>query len=169
MVTPEARRLKTLDPALTQRYQQQTKSELNSLALFGAMKKLLREARNNGWSPTLEAEYNRISAANVQARRLIETKLRKLKMGLVPWSPKLQAFRTAIEFWKLLWRKRSGKKTSWRKIRQLLRSSSTFDGALKLDLLEVRVKLAEAHAAYKEAKKHAFNWRDDFMHTIAEN
>ena len=52
---------------------------------------------------------------------------RKLKKGEVPWSPKLQRFRTEIEIWALILKKRKGKRTSVKKIRRLLKKSKIVD------------------------------------------
>ena len=50
-----------------------------------------------GWNENLQADFNRLHMETKEVRTTVETKLRNLFMGGVPWSPKLQNHRDTIE------------------------------------------------------------------------
>jgi hypothetical protein len=113
----------------------------------------------DGWSYQLEEEYNRIHT--------LQTDIRKLQMGEVPWSPKLQIFRDKIELWSSLYKKRCGIKMNNRKIRRLLKKVEVADSNIYvLPTGQVEARMKSAFQAYKEAKKEASMWRNSFLHEL---
>jgi hypothetical protein len=161
------RRLHTRDPRLVEKYNLRVEKALRSTGLLDRLQKIKQEALELGWSDELQEEYNRISTLNTQLRKNIERSIRKLRMGAIPWSPRLQVYRDKIEIWQMLLKKRSGRKISNRKLRRLL-CKSDIDGAYELNLVQLSAKLDEAFREYKQAKKNALVWREDSFQSLAE-
>ena len=57
MVAPQARRLKTQDERLVNKYVEMTRQKMHEADLFERSKWLQDQARG-GWNPQLEEEYN---------------------------------------------------------------------------------------------------------------
>ena len=117
--------------------------------------------------PTLQVEYDSIQKQQLVIRKTIEIKIRKLKMGAIPWSSKLQGFRDAIELWSMVWRKRKGVRVSTTKIRRYMLKTGIWH-ALQCDRDNAGDMLREAHSEYRVAKKNAVVWRDSFLDSLAE-
>jgi hypothetical protein len=98
LVSPGVRRLNTKNPRLVEKYVQQLRKQLVHSGLAKRLFSLELCATQRGWSSSLQDDYDDIQAAHLKLCRQIELKLRKLRMGGIPWSPKLQGFRNAIEF-----------------------------------------------------------------------
>jgi hypothetical protein len=167
LTSPDARRLRTEDPRLTARYNSRVKAALDKERLPEQLFSLEAAARVNGWLEEYERQYNDIQRRQLRIRKDIESSIRKLKTGEVPWSPKLQRFRTEIELWTMILRKRKGVKVSNKRIRRFMRKTGIWN-ALKHDLEDTIKRLAEIHQSYKEAKTHADVWRNDFLESLAE-
>ena len=101
---------------MVRKYNTWVKHALHLEGLPTALQRLEQQASTTGWSPALKEEYNRINDRQYTIRRKIETKIHHVRTGTIPWSPKLQKFRTAIEIWSLLLKKRKGIKVSNKKI-----------------------------------------------------
>ena len=166
LVAPPIRRLKTTNPKLVHKYNEQLKQKISNTGLANELFALEQKAKSDGWSHHLEKEYNRINDKQYELRKKIEAKIRKIRNGEVPWSPKLQKFRTAIEIWTLLLKKRKGTKISQRKLRRKLHGSD-ITGAFTKTIPELEDALHEAYTQYKKAKKEAEIWREEFMSELA--
>ena len=114
MVTP-ARRFTTQHPKIVHKYNSKTKEIIQTEKLSKSLFQIESTAQINGWSQELENEYNRINNRQYVLRKTIAEKIRKLRMGGVVWSPKLQVYRTAIKIWSMLLRKRKGQNVSNKK------------------------------------------------------
>ena len=68
------------------------KAQLNKEGLISRAFLIEELAGKYGWDNDLEKGYNKIHTRSIQIRREEEKQLRKLKMGGIPWSPKLQQF-----------------------------------------------------------------------------
>jgi hypothetical protein len=134
--------------------------------MFQRLYKLNDDAGKNGWSEDLEKEYNSINDKQYQIRTDIEAKIRRLRTGMIPWSPRLQKHRTNIEIWSLLIKKKKGKKVSNKKIRRLLKKTDIM-GAYDLTLLQLEDKIDAAFNEYKKARTEATTWRDEFLEELA--
>jgi hypothetical protein len=108
LVPPSACRLKSKDLMMVQRYNSKVKLALTSEGLIEALETIKCQALAEGWSDELEKEYNRINGRQYAIQLHEEKKVRHLRMGGVVWSPKLQTYRTAIEIWSMLLKKRKG-------------------------------------------------------------
>ena len=97
LVSPPIRRLNNRNPKLVERYNTQLKKAYQTHHLPEALEALEIRATTEGWSSTLEDEYNRINDEQYSIRKKIKAKIHHLPMGQIPWSPCLQKFRTAIQ------------------------------------------------------------------------
>lgn len=155
------------DPRMTKKYCQQVSKLLMKENIPSKLADVEYIAVNNGWNKVLEDEYNFLHKRNIEIRRQVENKIRKFKMGAIPWSPKLQGFRDKITLWNMVYKKRCGIKTSTKKIRKLMKKTKEWQ-ALKLNYDEVREKLGNSFNEYRKAKKDADYWKDDFIHDLAK-
>ena len=167
LIAPTARRLRSEDPRLSARYQSRVKEALMESGLPQRLFDLEEKARIHGWNATYLFVYNAIQKAQLIIRKEVEKGIRKIRSSEVPWSPKLQRFRTVIELWAMILRKRKGVKVSNKRIRRFMKKTGEWT-ALRYDLEDATKKLAEAHKAYEAAKKEAQVWRDDFLESLAE-
>ena len=167
MKPPSARRLKTQDPRMIKKYNKQTHKAMLSRGLYKKLEEITTEAKS-GWLPQLTEKYDALNKQKIECRSEVEKKMRKLKMGNVPWSPKIQECRTNIEIWILMSTYRRGKLVSLRKIRRLLVASKIQD-AFQKTLPEIQDEIDKAFKIYLKAKKEdAVKWRYDFLHSLAE-
>ena len=67
----------------------------------------------------------------------------------------------------MILRKRKGVRVSTRRIRRFV-SKTGIGNALEMDRTGAAFELAEAHKAYRIAKKNAIVWRDEFLVSLAE-
>jgi len=51
------------------------------------------------WNDGMIEQYDKLDQEDCLLRDTVEQGIRKLHMGGVPWSPKLQPFRDTIELW----------------------------------------------------------------------
>ena len=117
---PPSKKLRSNDPRLVKRYNRKVISKLKGAGLIKQAFDLQRKAENY-WNSELEAEYNQIQTASVTIRRDVESSLRRLKMGGIRWSPKLQKFRDMIELWKMMSKRRRGRRISPKRIRRWMK------------------------------------------------
>jgi hypothetical protein len=165
-VAPSARWLQTKNPKLVARYNTQLALTLDDEGLDTALLDITTRAQAQGWSSDLERQYNTINDRQYEARQNIETKLRHLRTGGIPWSPKLERCRNDIQIWSLLVKKRQNRRISNRKLRRLLVKSS-ITNAYSKTLPELEDELEKAFQEYKKAVDKSANWRDEFLATLA--
>ncbi len=163
---PPSKKLRANDPRLVKRYNRKVKSKLKGAGLIQRAFTLQRKAENY-WNSEMEAEYNQIQTASVAIRSDVEKTLRRLKMGGVRWSPRLQKFRDMIELWKMMSKKRRGRRISPKRIRRWMKKVDRMN-AFDLSRTEVNIELKNALQAYKLAKTKADNWRNEFLDSLAE-
>lgn len=167
LITPAARRLKTKDPKMVQQYNARVHLAFKLEGLFDALAKVQELAALQGWSASLEQEFNRINDRQYVIRKQIEQKARHLRMGAVEWSPRLQSLRNAIEIWSILLKKRRrSRSTSTCKLRRLL-AQSTITDAYTRTIPELEDALSKAFQDYRTARDQASVWRDEFLDTLA--
>ena len=103
------RRLTCAVPSRVESYISQVKSALKEEGLITDLNKICLKAKD-GWTPSLLVQYNAVHDRQNSIRKEIESKIRKLRSGGKPWSPKLQAYRDKILFWSLVYKRKSGQK-----------------------------------------------------------
>jgi hypothetical protein len=155
LVSQGARRLNTKNPRLVEKYVQQLRKQLVHSGLAKRLFSLELCATQQGWSTSLQDDYDDIQAVHLKLRRQVELKL--CKMGGIPWSPKLQGFRNAIELWSMILRKRKGIKVSNTRIRRFMAKTVIWN-AFSADEVGAEMNVKMAHRLYRAAKKDASVW-----------
>ena len=164
---PRPRRLKASDPRLVDRYINLLLPQLRQHNLIRRLRTVQSEAHNNGWNPTLEKEYNDINKLQIQLRRQVETKVRKLRSGGIPWSPALHKHRdTILALW-LLIKKRNRRQVSNRLILRTLEKTDLQDAYTK-NYDELQHLLTNAFSEYKNTRAQAESLRDEFLPSLAQ-
>ena len=120
LALPKQRRLKASDPQLVDRYIALLLPKLQQHNLIRRLPTLQLIAHNDGWNQTLENEYNAINQLQIQLSKEVETKVRKLCAGGIPWSPVLQNHRDTILALQLLTKKQNCRQVSNRLIQRTL-------------------------------------------------
>jgi hypothetical protein len=161
------KRLKTSDPRLVDKYNLRVKTAMRATGFRKRYETLKARTEKGAWNDELIDQYNELDHEDRDIRDNVEAKIRKLNMGEVPWSPKLQVFRETIELWKMIIRKRKGLKISVKRIRRYMSKTGIVD-ALTNDLEQVEMLLKRAEKSYKEARKSAGVWRNDFLDNLAK-
>jgi hypothetical protein len=166
IINPKPRRLNNNNPKLVEKYNKQLWKKLIENNLINKANRIAKIANKEGWSNQLETEYNSVNERQYKIRTDIEAKIRRLRTGMIPWSPKLQKFRTNIEIWLLLTKRMKGRKVSNKKIRRLL-NKTNIQGAYDMTVEQLEESLSKAFTEYKKAKSKAEVWRDEFMDNLA--
>ena len=87
----------------------------------------------------------------LSARLEIESSIHTRYVGRVPWSPQLQTYRDAIEFWKRIIKLRKGVKPSQTVLKDLAKRLRIYSG-FYADLPSAQFQLKLAYRAYQAAK-----------------
>jgi hypothetical protein len=161
------KRLKTSDPRLVKKHNIQVKRAMRDTGFRKRYETFKVRTEQEEMSDELIEQYNALDIENQELRDKIQSRIRKLNMGGVPWSPKLQPYRDTIELWKMIRRKRKGIKISVKRIRRFMAKTGVHD-ALENDLEQVEIYLKVAEKDYKVAKKSAALWRNDFLDELAK-
>jgi hypothetical protein len=159
--------LKTSDPRLVNKYNIRVKKVMNETGFRRRFDQFKLTTENCEWNKQMIAAYDLLDQEDRTIRNTIESGIRKLTMGGIPWSPKLQPYRDTIELWKMILRKRKGMKISLKQIRRFMYKTRIRD-ALSNDLEQVVILLKDACKSYKAAKKLASLWRNDFLDNLAQ-
>ena len=165
---PTARKLKTNDPRLVHRYHQGVKSRMFKSGYYKRVTDFKHRYSSGLIRRTeLIQEYNVLHAEDTDLRVIAEENIRKLCMGGVPWSPRLQLLREEIELWGMIVKRRKRVKISISRIRRFIRKTG-IGHALTHDLESAKSHLSQAYKAYKTGKKDASVWRNDFLQSLAK-
>ena len=167
LIKAEPKRLKLEDPFLLRRYQERVAELLEKTGVLSRLLSLSQTAQSTGWSPQLTIEYNHLHSLNTKIRFSVEQKIRKLRMGAIPWSPTLQQHINAITMWRLLIKRKQNKHYPKRKLRRLLKHQAITD-AFDLSLDSLKQQLTDAWAAYKTVKNEAVSLRQEFLQDLAQ-
>ena len=97
-IFPSARRLKTTDPRIVNKYLSILHQELNKSDLFLRMQKIHEYADNYNSQQILD-EYEAIYASSMEAMKYAEKKCRKLHTGAISWSPTYKRACLHLEYW----------------------------------------------------------------------
>ena len=104
-VKPAARRLKTQDPRVRKRYLSRLKAEYGKRDLWNrtfALEKEVGDILSKAQAQAIE----KIISDRRACMETAESSCRKLRMGCVPWSPKLARARDQVRVWTLLLRQK---------------------------------------------------------------
>jgi hypothetical protein len=161
------KRLKTSDPRLVKKYNIRVKKAMRDTGFRKRYSSLQAQHERGEWNDEMIEQYDALDEEDRAIRDTVESGIRKLTMGGVPWSPKLQPYRDTIELWKMIRRKRKGLKISLKRIRRFMKKTRILD-ALTNDLEQAEILLTQACKSYKAATKSAGVWRNDFLDSLAK-
>jgi hypothetical protein len=164
----QPKRLKTSDPRLVKRFHKRVKKATREQGLRKRFQAYKEEVDHSPWSELLVNQYDALNHEDFAIRATVESHIRKLHMGAVPWSPKLQNHCDTIELWRMIVRKRKHIKISVKRIRRFMSKTGIRD-AMTCDLEQAEILLQQSYHLYKEAKKTAQLWRNDFLEDLAED
>ncbi len=168
MAPLQPKRLKAKDPRLTKKYIQRVKSKMQKSGFRDRFDAFKLRAKID-WNSDTQDDYNKLNREDTAIRKEVESKLRKLCMGGVPWSPPIQLLRDTIELWSMLVRRKKHVRVSVKRIRRFLRKVPSVRHAFTCSLQEATNR---RHAAYKEYKAackiEAQTMRENFQGTLAE-
>ena len=162
----QPRKLTCESPKVVLKYNKETKKALEKAGLIRDLKALYRQAGKFGWSDSLAEEYNMIQEKQIEIRKLVESKIRKLKTGAIPWSPTMAETWATILMWKILRKSKEGRKVDKKYIKRLARSAKEFRPWDK-SLEEVKEELTKCYAEYKKLIPQALSIREDFTDVLA--
>jgi hypothetical protein len=157
-------RMKASDPQLVKKYNEQARKALRKHAVTQQLQ-LLSSTSRTQWTAENTAQFNRLQLLNTEIRKNIGASIRKVCLGNLPWSPRLQRYFDKIELMKLIVRKRQGVQTSMSKIRRLMRITGAWN-VLKIDLDASERLLNDAFSEYKAARGSAPDWRDTHVDAL---
>ena len=167
MTANRIRRLNTKNPKMVEKYNHEVKTRLQSARIIDKLNQIDMMANQFGWSEALENSFNLLHKQQQEIRLHVEKRIRKLRMGAIPWSPSLQQFRDNIELWNSILKRKRGLIISNTMIRRLIKKVQPSVNPYHLTEEHIVEELKAAHAVYKEAKKNAQVWRDGFLPDLA--
>ena len=126
---------------------------------------LTASVMNDTLSPEQIKEFESIDKSRTMAMKQAERHCRKLRMGEVKWSPKLQAARDKIEYLTLSRRKKQGRKVSASILYKLSKRTKCYVVNSSTKHLEEVIK--EAYKDYKKMKKEHEKLREDYLDELA--
>jgi hypothetical protein len=126
IVTAQARRLKTTDPRIIQRYTAILSQYIQDHNLLERAYYVQCEC-TYPLQPHLQVKMQSIDSLRRQGMLLADQKCRKLPTGAIAWSPTVQNARDLVEIWGLLLKKKEGRRVSSRLLsRGMARHHLTF-------------------------------------------
>jgi hypothetical protein len=147
----QLKKLKAKDPRLAKAYTKQVKSVMQTSG-FRARFDSFKLQASPAWSSTLQVDYNKLQKENTSIRNAVEAKLRKLRMGGIPWSSELQTLRDNIELWAMLIKRKKRVQISVRRIRRFLKRLPSVKNAFSCSLEVATKNLNTVYTNYKTAR-----------------
>ena len=166
MALPQPKRLKTADPRIVTKYSLQINQQMRTSGFLKRFHAFKAQVESTPWDDPLEAQYNCLNAGDHAIRVAVEATVRKLPMGVVPWSPELQLHRNTIELWKMMVHKQKHVQVSVKRIHGSM-TKTNICNAFTADLEQAENLLHQAHYQYKSVKKKAQLWRNNFLEDLA--
>jgi hypothetical protein len=83
----QPKRLKTSDPRLMKRFNRRVKNTMTDKGFRQRFQAYTSAVENSPWSDLLLTQYNALNQEDHEIRAAVESNIRKLTMGEVPWSP----------------------------------------------------------------------------------
>jgi hypothetical protein len=166
LAPPQVQRLNLDHPPTVAKYQ----STLTSQRLLHKLPSRLEALQNSillnppgaPLTPAQQLEADRIDSIDTQAMLHAAKKCRKLRMGMVEFSPLIADLRARITFWTLALKRRHGYHCSSRYWHRLKLHANVTEDLHLLSSAEVATRLKETFAQYSSAKKEHRKERDKF-------
>ena len=159
------KRLKSDDPRLVNKYNEKVHKKLIKYDCYNEIETVTKESKQ-GWNTELEERYNKLHSKTVEIRKIIETKLKKIGNGTVPWNPKMKLASNKIKYWKLQ-KKRHEKGRVSSKILYRLGKQLNIKKNNNMNEEIITQELTSAYDRYKEIKYKAPQDRKKFLWKLA--
>lgn len=161
----QARKLKTNDPRVVDKYIKTLRDILNEYDYDRRSKQLF----DNMQYPLTEdqmREYEDLDEVRIWAASQAEKKCRHLKMGQVKWCPKVQAAMDRIQYFTLSKRRHSGRKVSASILFKLAKKTGC--NSVGLEESELNKEIDNSYTQYKALKKKSEKLRENFTEELAK-
>ena len=159
-----ARKLKTNDPRVVDRYLKQLKKLLSVHKVVERAERLANWV-NGELTEAQKLEYEDLDKIKTWAMEEAERDCRKLKMGQIKWCPQLQRARDKICYYTLSKRKLLGRKVSSSLLTRMSKKSSCI--AIHLTLEQMDEEIDKAYKDYKKLRKNHEKLREGFIEELA--
>jgi hypothetical protein len=162
---PSLKRLILQDPRVVKNYNKLLKSKLEGNSVLPRIQ-ALENSLGGSISKTQIHEYDLLDKLRIEAILAAEKGCRKLRMGVVPYSPNLALAGKKIRAWKLLLKKKSGGAVHSKYLARKLKEADIAD----IDLLStdgIRENLRNAWQRYRILKKRASGDRATWIEDLA--
>jgi len=167
-IRPEARRLRCQDPRLVAKYNSKVLSLYRENQPFLDFLQQLEAMDSTQVTPLVVRRYNEFNTWRSEVLLRAEQQCRKLRMGGVPFSPRVTTAMLTIEFWKYALNRRTGGKYSVRYFKRLERDVGvSYHEWGGLSLQDLQAKLSEAYRHYGKVKLDARDHRNSFLEELA--
>jgi hypothetical protein len=161
-----ARRLKNEDPKVRKRYLKELHTLLKQANVYARMETLFKSAQHE-WLPTDMLHFEELDTVITNAMNTAENKCRKLKMGMVKWSPHYQRACDKITYWQLVKKQLEGRRCNVRKI-QSLQKQLRLTGRVTTPS-DANTQLSKAIQERKRGKKYAAELQMEYRHCLAQS
>jgi hypothetical protein len=161
---PKARRLKTTDPKVRKKYVQHLDRLLKEQKVYVQLEQLWKDMQNRVL-PTDILHFEEVHEIITNAMMVEERSCRKLKTGIVKWSPLYQQACDRVTYWMLVQKESTGQRVNVRKIRSLRKKLKLNVQALSSD--EITRHLRTVITNRKKCKKYAAELQMEYRHRLA--
>ena len=164
----KARRLKLDDPRVVGKYLRLLHTYFKTHDIYERVKRLQCQSKTAHITVReIQKEYEAIDKLREKGMHYAERRCRKLKMGGVPWSPKIKKARDTILFWTLVIKYRKKCHVSVRRILRL-KKRLKIQGETKMGMKDLQEELNGAYTKYKKLKKKALDERLNYQEALAQ-
>ena len=161
-----ARRLKTQDPRIVARYKKRLHEILQQHQVLQRSRALMNSISPTGMTNEQIKEYEALDKCKTLAMKIAEKECRKLKMGEIPWSPKLQRMRRRIEYLTLSLRRKCGRKVH---AITLIRTSKKAELHVEHNTVkQIKDQLKDEYKVYRKLKDEGVEERTEYLSSLAE-
>jgi hypothetical protein len=167
VVRPQMRRLHCRDPHLGDNFNHR----LHKLYLkYNMLQRVIDLEKDAQYphSPAVSARYEELDTLRCRCVAEAERKCRKLKVGQVAFSPELQQARRVITVWRLLVKRRQGKRISSRLLDRSLAKTSMPPSSKTLPEEALSTALTAAYKAYYVLIRSHVDLRQTALDNLAE-
>ena len=166
-ITMKARRLKTNDPRITNRYNKILKSYFTKVNLPQRVR-ALQDRITQPLNDETAQEYEKLDKIRIEAMQYAEKNCRKLPMGGIPWTPELSKIRHTIEVWQLVKKRLKGHKVSARTILRKKIKAGIGEIETNVPLNFANSQVRSEYKKYKEYLLQASLKRQNFQEELAQ-
>jgi hypothetical protein len=159
------KRLILQDPRIVKKYNDILHKHLVKHDVLNQLQKLETDI-DGTMSPAQISEYNRLDNLHIQATLIAQQQCRKLRMGAVPYSPKLCLEGKKIRAWKLLLKKKSGGSVNTKFLNRKLKEAGISDMSL-LSISDIQENLHNAWQSYRIFKRSSSGDRATWIEELA--